>query len=180
MYCSCSAHKSHVRETSLFTGAIPNPVHNSQTSRFVSRSKSGKVKPGKQRSATVAVCDDGGRVMVQEWNRDRICLQDCMMLKVIKNKYTASVSKATHRNPKELPVAGPRTHVEPANGFTLRDDRRYECSESGKDFSFLVSHCLLRAITADVLITIISNPKAKSWEPAYSQAPSQNIIDRWR
>src|SRR6218665_3561640 len=31
-----SAHKSHVRETSLFTGAIPNTVHNSQTSRFVS------------------------------------------------------------------------------------------------------------------------------------------------
>src|SRR6218665_1648378 len=31
-----SAHKSHVRETSLFTSAIPNPVRNSQTSRFVS------------------------------------------------------------------------------------------------------------------------------------------------
>src|SRR6218665_397240 len=31
-----SAHKSHVRETSLFTGAKPNPVRNSQTSRFVS------------------------------------------------------------------------------------------------------------------------------------------------
>src|SRR6218665_1990962 len=31
-----NAHKSHVRETSLFTGAIPNPVRNSQTSRFVS------------------------------------------------------------------------------------------------------------------------------------------------
>ena len=30
------AHKSHVRETSLFTGAIPNPVRNSQTPRFVS------------------------------------------------------------------------------------------------------------------------------------------------
>src|SRR6218665_2958910 len=30
-----SAHKSHVRETSLFTGAIPNPVRNSQTSLFV-------------------------------------------------------------------------------------------------------------------------------------------------
>src|SRR6218665_1909795 len=30
------AHKSHVRETSLFTGAIPNPVRHSQTSRFVS------------------------------------------------------------------------------------------------------------------------------------------------
>src|SRR6218665_1696910 len=31
-----SAYKSHVRKTSLFTGAIPNPVRNSQTSRFVS------------------------------------------------------------------------------------------------------------------------------------------------
>src|SRR6218665_1410100 len=31
-----SAHKSHVRETSLFTGAIPSPVRNSQTSCFVS------------------------------------------------------------------------------------------------------------------------------------------------
>jgi len=29
-------HKSHVRETSLFTGAIPNQVRNSQTSRYVS------------------------------------------------------------------------------------------------------------------------------------------------
>ena len=31
-----SAPKSHVRETSLFTGAIPNQVHNSQNSLFVS------------------------------------------------------------------------------------------------------------------------------------------------
>src|SRR6218665_4179236 len=31
-----SAHKSYVRETSLFTGAIPNPIRNSQTSLFVS------------------------------------------------------------------------------------------------------------------------------------------------
>src|SRR6218665_3976923 len=31
-----SACKSHVRKTNLFTGAIPNPVRNSQTSRFVS------------------------------------------------------------------------------------------------------------------------------------------------
>src|SRR6218665_320304 len=30
-----SDHKSHVRETNLFTGAIPNQVRNSQTSRFV-------------------------------------------------------------------------------------------------------------------------------------------------
>src|SRR6218665_1983912 len=65
-----SAHKSHVRDTSLFTGAIPNPVRNSQTSRFVSRSKAGKVKPRRQHGATVAVGDDGGRVaVVQEWNR---------------------------------------------------------------------------------------------------------------
>src|SRR6218665_491143 len=31
-----SAHKSNIRETSLFTGIISNPVRNSQTSRFVS------------------------------------------------------------------------------------------------------------------------------------------------
>src|SRR6218665_3693680 len=31
-----SENKSHLRETSLFTGAIPNPVGNSQTARFVS------------------------------------------------------------------------------------------------------------------------------------------------
>ena len=29
-----NAHKSHVRETSLFTGAILNQVHNSQSFRF--------------------------------------------------------------------------------------------------------------------------------------------------
>src|SRR6218665_3221180 len=39
------AHKSHVRETSSFTDAIPNQVCNSQTFRFGSRPKSGKVKP---------------------------------------------------------------------------------------------------------------------------------------
>jgi len=27
---------------------------------------------GKQRGANVAICEDGGRVMVKEWNRDRI------------------------------------------------------------------------------------------------------------
>ena len=31
-----SDHKSHDRETSFYTGAIPNQVHNSQTSRFAS------------------------------------------------------------------------------------------------------------------------------------------------
>src|SRR6218665_3216 len=31
-----STHKSHVSETSLFTGAIPYPIRNSQTSHFVS------------------------------------------------------------------------------------------------------------------------------------------------
>ena len=29
------AHKSHIVETSLLTGAIPNQVRNSQTSRFI-------------------------------------------------------------------------------------------------------------------------------------------------
>src|SRR6218665_1257588 len=40
--------------------------------RFGARSKSGKVKPGRQRGATVVVGDDGSRVVVQEWNRDRM------------------------------------------------------------------------------------------------------------
>ena len=30
------------------------------------------MKPGRHRGATVAVGDDGGRVVVQEWNQDRI------------------------------------------------------------------------------------------------------------
>ena len=49
-----SAHKSHARKTSLFTGAIPNPVRNSKTSRFGARSKSWKVKPGKPRVSKLA------------------------------------------------------------------------------------------------------------------------------
>jgi len=32
-----SAHKSHVKDTSLFTGAIPNQVRHSQISRFGAR-----------------------------------------------------------------------------------------------------------------------------------------------
>jgi len=65
-----SAHKK-VRETSLFTYAVRNKVRKSQT--LVSfRSKSGKVKPSEQRWATVAIGDDDGRVVSQEWNRDRI------------------------------------------------------------------------------------------------------------
>ena len=69
-----SAHKSHVRETSLFTGAISNQVRNSQNSsvRFGARSKSGKVKPRRQHGATVAIGDDGGRVVAQELSQDRI------------------------------------------------------------------------------------------------------------
>src|SRR6218665_2151683 len=35
--------------------------------RFGARSISGKVKPGRQRGGTVAVGDDGGRVVVQEY-----------------------------------------------------------------------------------------------------------------
>src|SRR6218665_95440 len=59
-----SAHKSHVRETSLFTSPIGLPIVQSAIAnlRFGARSKSGKVKPGKQRGATVAVCEDGAGV----------------------------------------------------------------------------------------------------------------------
>src|SRR6218665_369612 len=39
-----SAHKRHIRESSLFTGSISNQVHNSQASCFFSRSKLWKVK----------------------------------------------------------------------------------------------------------------------------------------
>src|SRR6218665_2996039 len=47
VHCTCnvnlrkllSANKSHVREISLFIGAIPNQVRNSQTSHFVVGSK---------------------------------------------------------------------------------------------------------------------------------------------
>jgi len=53
-------------ETSLFTGAIPTQVHNSQTSRSGVRSKSRKVKPRRQRGATVSISDDGGRLVAQE------------------------------------------------------------------------------------------------------------------
>jgi len=36
--------------------------------------KSGKVKLRTQRGATVAIGDDGGRVVAQEWNQDRMAL----------------------------------------------------------------------------------------------------------
>ena len=67
-----NAHKSHVRETSLLTGAIPNQVRNSQTFRLGARSKSGKVQPRRQRGTTVGIDDDGRRVVALEWNWDRI------------------------------------------------------------------------------------------------------------
>src|SRR6218665_561069 len=70
-----SANKSHVRETSLFTCAIPNQVRNSQTSRFVVGSKPRKVKPRRQRGATVVTGGGGGRVVAQEYNRDRTALR---------------------------------------------------------------------------------------------------------
>ena len=40
-----------------------------------------------------------------------------MMLNVITNEYITSVSKTMHSKLKESPVVGPRTHVEPTNGF---------------------------------------------------------------
>src|SRR6218665_1510262 len=61
-----SVYKSHVREISLFTGTIPNQVRNSQTSRFIVGSKPGKVKPKRQRGATVVTGGGGGHVVAQE------------------------------------------------------------------------------------------------------------------
>src|SRR6218665_2374830 len=74
LHCTCnvnlrkllSANKSHVREISLFIGAIPNQVRNSQTSRFVVGSKPGKVKPRRQRGATVVTGGGDGHVVAQE------------------------------------------------------------------------------------------------------------------
>ena len=41
--------QSHVRETSLFNGTLPNQFHSSQTSSFCAKSKSGKVKRRRRR-----------------------------------------------------------------------------------------------------------------------------------
>jgi len=43
-----------------------------------------------------------------------------VMLNVSMNKYSQSVCKAKNSKLKESPVAGPRTHVEPANGFPFQ------------------------------------------------------------
>ena len=40
-----------------------------------------------------------------------------MMLSVITNEYITSVSKTMHSKLEESPLAGPRTRVEPTNGF---------------------------------------------------------------
>src|SRR6218665_1733149 len=61
-----SAHKSHVRETSLFAGAMPNQVRNSQASRVVSVPDQ---NPGRSSRGNTADTDGGknkrrGREMV--------------------------------------------------------------------------------------------------------------------
>src|SRR6218665_2367105 len=61
-----STHKSHVRETSLLTGAIPNPVRNSQTSRFVS-------VPG-QNPGRSSRGDSSLYIDCVVFNHNRICL----------------------------------------------------------------------------------------------------------
>jgi len=43
-----------------------NQIRNSLTSRFGARSKSGEVKPRRQRGATAAIGGDGGNVVAQE------------------------------------------------------------------------------------------------------------------
>src|SRR6218665_1032313 len=82
VHCTCnvnirkllSANKSHVREISLFIGTIPNQVRNSQTSRFVVGSKSGKVKPRRQRGATV-VTGGGNRSRIGIGQLEEFSLQ---------------------------------------------------------------------------------------------------------
>src|SRR6218665_321552 len=66
-----SAHKSHVRETSLFTGPIPNPVRNSQTSSFVS--VPGQNPERSSRGDSVVLCIRLQSVMMADvsWCRSR-------------------------------------------------------------------------------------------------------------
>src|SRR6218665_1808261 len=74
-----SARKSHVRDTNLFTGAIPNQVRNSQTSRFISvpgqnseRLSRGDSVGLRLQSVVVVVADVSWRNL---WNRNRIALR---------------------------------------------------------------------------------------------------------
>src|SRR6218665_2197932 len=74
-----SADKSHVRETSLFTGAIPNPVRNSNTSRFVSvpGQNPGRSSLSPQRSLFVAViCHIYNTAKRASKIRKALCLYD--------------------------------------------------------------------------------------------------------
>jgi len=80
MYCNVnlrklfSAHKNHVRETSLLTGAIPNQVRNNQASCFVSVPGQNPERSNRGDSVHMGLRlqahDDGGCVVAQEWNRD--------------------------------------------------------------------------------------------------------------
>jgi len=45
------------------------------------------------------------------------------MLSVVTNEYMTSVGKIMHSKLEESRVVGPRTHVEPTNGFSLKADR---------------------------------------------------------
>src|SRR6218665_1690693 len=64
------AHKSYVRETSLYSSALYHiksaiAKHLASFRCHRARSKSGQVKPRRQRGPTAAICDDGGRVVVR-------------------------------------------------------------------------------------------------------------------
>ena len=73
-----SAQKSQVMETSLFTGAISNQVYNSQA--FVSVPGHNQGRSRRQHGAMVAISDDGGHVVVQDSNRDRISEEFVLLL----------------------------------------------------------------------------------------------------
>ena len=57
--------KSQAQGTSLFTTAASNQ-------RGFKREIAPFARTTTKRNRAFSVCDDGGRVMVQEWNRDRI------------------------------------------------------------------------------------------------------------
>jgi len=56
-----------------------------------------------------------------QWLGCQLLRIGCLMLNVITNEHITSISKTMHSMLKESPMGGPRTCVEPVNGFPLSD-----------------------------------------------------------
>lgn len=56
-----------------------------------------------------------------QWLGCQLLRIGCLMLNVITNEHITSISKTMHSTLKESPMGGPRTCVEPVNGFPLSD-----------------------------------------------------------